>query len=383
MIAPLPNHCDNSVYICERGDPDKLTATQNFTIIAFIVGMFLTCTSLGLVCWTVFAERRKIKKEKSERQQEQTVRSTSTLEEQDKHLVYNNFILFQCLAYIGALLITLLFPILIAATKFSSFGKGPQHATYRETLRKLQLIFQPMQGFFNFLIFMSSKIYQERVIDRNQSYIDVVKKIFTKKYDDPIIISSLSFVEGDLFNNNAFEMHHHEDNGEDGDLSEDDSKPTNLSSPHATDDEKMDGISYPSSGISPPDVDGHSAFSPFSWFSHSRRDSAVSSTGISHGPDIQTNMTDGKDPEFQENPEIDDAPNNTRNNINNHAGTRTRFKRRSVLEENVPINDVSHNNNDNNSKNNKKKKSRRTDEASDPPDTTRTIMKRHSSFLVK
>jgi hypothetical protein len=420
MIAPLPATCNSDIGNCERGSSDKNIPTTVLVILSAMTIFLLTTVSLGLVCRTVFSDSRKIKKQQIERRQQQqqnpSLNLASSLEEEEKkHLVSNKFIVLQALAYIGALLITIFFPLLTAASSYAPFGKGYDYASYRSVLKKLHLIFQPMQGFFNFLIFMTSKIYQQRCIDGDQSIVDIVKKMFKKKYDDPIIISRLSLMEGNLPSQNMFEVDYYYDydrqddnnnNNNGDDLSVDDEdKPTDTSSPHATYDGNMDGISYPSSGVSPPDMDGHSALSLFSWFSRSRRDSAVSSTGISHGPAL----TDGGDSKFHAKPE-NDGPNNTKK----HAGTHSRFKRRSVLEddfqnqpqekelnnnfdagtpntsnknslvideESVPVHDVPDNNYSR--KNSKKKKSKRIDKASDPPAVTRKTMKRHSSFREK
>merc|ERR1712038_546867 len=60
--------------------------------------------------------------------------------------------------------------------------------------KKLQLIFQPLQGFFNFCIFFSSKVFQQWNRDHNQSTVSAMKKVFGKEYDDPVFISRLSIV---------------------------------------------------------------------------------------------------------------------------------------------------------------------------------------------
>ena len=212
--------------------------------------------------------------------------ATVTEEQIERHKASNKFILFQAFSYIGAFLITLIFPLLIISSDY--IAKGPDYETFRYVVRILQLVFQPMQGFFNLLIFLSSKVYQQLNFDRNQTKMDILKKIFKRHYDDPIFLSKLSIVQN---SSNQLELKIFLDDEEDSNEDEHDAR-DNIED---NVDSFVENISYPSN-ISPNMGDisyDVSAASPGSGLSHNSPNSGgisswgngrseVSSTGLSH-----------------------------------------------------------------------------------------------------
>ena len=118
-------------------------------------------------------------------------------------------------------------------------AKGPDYENFRYAIRILQLVFQPMQGFFNLFIFLSSKVYQQLSFERNQTKIDALKKIFKRNYNDPIFISKLSIVQN---SSNQLELNIYLDDKEDSNEDEHDVE-DNV-------DSFVENVSYPSN-ISP------------------------------------------------------------------------------------------------------------------------------------
>eukprot|EP00551_Chaetoceros_affinis_P006606 CAMPEP_0203667292 /NCGR_PEP_ID=MMETSP0090-20130426/4157_1 /ASSEMBLY_ACC=CAM_ASM_001088 /TAXON_ID=426623 /ORGANISM="Chaetoceros affinis, Strain CCMP159" /LENGTH=677 /DNA_ID=CAMNT_0050531411 /DNA_START=32 /DNA_END=2065 /DNA_ORIENTATION=+ len=308
-IDTLPATCIGDGTNCERGNPDALASLTVITLLLVSVMLILVWIALALVCWTAFSDSRTIRRYREQRDEEQHEQSmdadSDDVETSDsaKHISSNMFILQQALSYIGALIITLIFPILTITS--DRYAYGDQYLALKEVIRRLQLVFQPSQGIFNFLIFLSSKIYQQRVADKSISRFDALKKIFGKNHDDPIIISRLSMVQN-YTNANAFDLKFEDYDDEDEEEEEkganhdndDDMDGISYSLPprnektQGVNDDEMEGVSYPSrSGISSRRENQSHRFetwSAFSWFSRKTdsmagRDnggSAVSSTGL-------------------------------------------------------------------------------------------------------
>ncbi len=213
IVAALPAWCSGNGD-CERGSPISAGLGSHLKIVLAISGsiLFLIISSLALVCFTAFCDRRVIRMHESNvnsaadcngesgdnhglqtssPEQSPENRDQTTITSQ-QHKASNNFIIFQAFAYVGAFSLTVIFPILILSSNY--IMPGDAFHTHREVIKKLQLVFQPLQGFFNFCIFFSSKVYQQLNKDRSQSYITAMKKVFAKDYDDPVFISQLSVV---------------------------------------------------------------------------------------------------------------------------------------------------------------------------------------------
>lgn len=96
-------------------------------------------------------------------------------------------VLVQSSAYMIAYICTLLWPVL----HFFTGGR---------TILRLQIIFLPLQGFFNFLIFVSHKIHKHREARPEISRLKIFLSLF-KKYDEPILLSRISLIHHDEIDN--------------------------------------------------------------------------------------------------------------------------------------------------------------------------------------
>lgn len=92
----------------------------------------------------------------------------------------------QALGYICALFITLIFPILRLS------GTMPEQEVLFD---KLGLVFTPLQGFFNFTIFILHKVYNYRRVNPDVSRRQVLYKIFFTTFQEPVFMSRISIVE--------------------------------------------------------------------------------------------------------------------------------------------------------------------------------------------
>jgi hypothetical protein len=67
----------------------------------------------------------------------------------------------------------------------------------REHLDKAMLFFMPLQGFFNFFIFVLLKIYTYRRVHHGSSTFATFKKVLFGKNPEPCVISWISIVNND------------------------------------------------------------------------------------------------------------------------------------------------------------------------------------------
>jgi len=95
-------------------------------------------------------------------------------------------IVIQAIAYFMALILSLLFPIIrIVGVE----GEWPLY---------LQLIFMPLQGFFNFIIFIGHKVYNYSRVNEEDSYCTILRKFFCDSdIQEPILLSRISLVGRD------------------------------------------------------------------------------------------------------------------------------------------------------------------------------------------
>jgi len=93
-------------------------------------------------------------------------------------------IIVQSVAYYFALLLTISFSMIRLIVN----KRMP-------TIEMFQHIFFPLQGFFNFLIFVSHKVYNYKLVHRNESYSSILYKYFvTGETNEPILLSRISLV---------------------------------------------------------------------------------------------------------------------------------------------------------------------------------------------
>ena len=137
---------------------------------------------LVLVCLKVFQAQRLVKQTVENQGETDTSTSENTTTEALKSARWTTrIILLQALLYIMAYLLTTIFPMVSLFPQYNY-----------EVTRKLQIVFMPLQGFFNFLIFVVFKIVNLRKNTPKLSWWDGFRQIFFKGVADPIIISGIT-----------------------------------------------------------------------------------------------------------------------------------------------------------------------------------------------
>uniref|UniRef100_A0A7S3PU89 Uncharacterized protein n=1 Tax=Chaetoceros debilis TaxID=122233 RepID=A0A7S3PU89_9STRA len=97
-------------------------------------------------------------------------------------------VLIQAMVYLLAVTITLIFPIIQMLHLHAEGSLWPNY---------LELIFMPLQGFFNFAIFLYYKVGNFRRHNPDVTSLKVVRLFFTKKVEEPVLISRISIVHFD------------------------------------------------------------------------------------------------------------------------------------------------------------------------------------------
>jgi len=131
-------------------------------------------------------------------------------------------IFVQAISYIIACFMVQIFPTL-------NFNSSKQSTLYNNnTYALFSMIFFPLQGLYNFLIFVSHKVYTLRVADENITLIQALKKVLTHDEEPIVIISRISAVsvrdrEEEYYDGHGddFNFNHHNDHYDDEDGSGD------------------------------------------------------------------------------------------------------------------------------------------------------------------
>jgi hypothetical protein len=96
---------------------------------------------------------------------------------------------FPCLNYFDRYVSTRSNPLL------STGGGRGINGKILENLEKTSLVLLPLQGFFNFVIFLSHKVYNYRRVHKNESISHVLALLFCTSTSDPFFISRISVVK--------------------------------------------------------------------------------------------------------------------------------------------------------------------------------------------
>jgi hypothetical protein len=102
-------------------------------------------------------------------------------------------VLVQACSYITAFLLGVTPPLLLSVGAVDTSGKT--QVTTVDQFEKITLIFLPLQGFFNFIIFVSFKVYNYRRVHPDVSIGRVIKLLFCTFSHEPLFISRISFVK--------------------------------------------------------------------------------------------------------------------------------------------------------------------------------------------
>ena len=208
---PYPSNCISAFGELEPetecirgGDLSRKTATFQ-TIITIGTMIVVVLTSLVLVLWRVYSTERELRimyrklldkaaldhptyanaaLASNRTRDASPVAFTDIVKSQNNTKV----VLYHALAYILAFLLTLLFPIYINLI------------TEGNLLALVMLIIMPLQGFFNFIIFIifiSHKVYNYRRVHTDVSFCSVVRTLFCGALEEPMFMSRLTIVKND------------------------------------------------------------------------------------------------------------------------------------------------------------------------------------------
>lgn len=172
----LPNGCENEK--CIRGSSEVLSLGSQMVIVLNLLNVAFIILSLSIVCFTLCRAMYKSKmsaSESSEKADEYNFRK-----ETSKIVVKHSFL------YIMALVVTQVPSIL------NQTARNPTPTT-----RSLTLIFSPLHGFFNLIIFVWGKIYGIRLRKPTATTIEALKHLLTDKdgADDHAYFSNIEFVD--------------------------------------------------------------------------------------------------------------------------------------------------------------------------------------------
>mmetsp|Transcript_13645 Transcript_13645/g.15890 ORF Transcript_13645/g.15890 Transcript_13645/m.15890 type:complete len:511 (-) Transcript_13645:154-1686(-) len=177
-------------------DMSKAIEVQIFFLFSLIL------TSFGLIIWKTFKIDRalasvsrtqidhNIDNNDGDKDIDRTDCQTSTISQLEdvvsKHQT-TKIVVKQALAYIMTLLLCLIFPLIRVLAKDVAVDN---FAAY------MQLYFMPLQGFFNFLIFIGHKIYNYKRVYGEEAYCTILRKYFCESdMAEPLLFSSLSIIE--------------------------------------------------------------------------------------------------------------------------------------------------------------------------------------------
>jgi hypothetical protein len=197
--VPYPNECGiyESVQ-CIRGNSKYL---MTFRIMIAVVILYVFCIiafSLGMVIWKVIQTDHMINYLSKFYRDRGREDMTKVLE---KHR-NSKAVLVQACSYITAFLLGVTPPLLLSVGAVDTSGKT--QVTTVDQFEKITLIFLPLQGFFNFIIFVSFKVYNYRRVHPDVSIGRVIKLLFCTSSHEPLFISRISFVKKNEEDSNEF-----------------------------------------------------------------------------------------------------------------------------------------------------------------------------------
>eukprot|EP00557_Chaetoceros_sp_GSL56_P010431 CAMPEP_0176479800 /NCGR_PEP_ID=MMETSP0200_2-20121128/1936_1 /TAXON_ID=947934 /ORGANISM="Chaetoceros sp., Strain GSL56" /LENGTH=367 /DNA_ID=CAMNT_0017875875 /DNA_START=593 /DNA_END=1693 /DNA_ORIENTATION=- len=210
---PYPEECayDKSIE-CIRGSANAMVVLRQGLVVLIVFDFSLILVTMVLVIVKAIQTNRVIEmvykqlKGRSDSprwHQEMNVRH---------HLVarQNNVkaTIVHALSYILAFLTVLIIPLLISVDTFENPFENPldmDESQWEKRFRvdKAMLVLLPMQGVFNFFIFISLKIYSYRKTYTGASIFQTFRKVFLERIQEPCYISRISIVNHDRENDGA------------------------------------------------------------------------------------------------------------------------------------------------------------------------------------
>jgi len=192
QIIPYPGSCMTHVVDCIRGDPEVMAKMLPVLYLIIPLDLIIIFISMVLVIRAVIRTDRLLKTVTAVFVDSENINIQQEVERQRR----TKASLLQAVSYVLAFALTLLFPLMRLTLYFTNFTSTQDEENKSFALfDKLTLVFLPLQGFFNFVIFLCFKVYNHRRVNREKSTCQILKIIFVTSVQDPIIISGISMVK--------------------------------------------------------------------------------------------------------------------------------------------------------------------------------------------
>lgn len=180
---------------CIRGNRDLLVVALYMFFVLIPLNFVIIVVSLLLVVHKVIQTDRTLTA--------MTILYKETADEEIQNIRLKNgrskAVLVQAISYISSFLLAFTLPFLNALDHLLSVGNNTHDDGRKDGVnvgidRVLVFLF-PLQGFFNFIIFISFKVYNYRRICKDASICSILRRLFTSSAHDPTFISRISIVK--------------------------------------------------------------------------------------------------------------------------------------------------------------------------------------------
>jgi hypothetical protein len=188
---PYTSWCTTSAYPMScRDENEECIRGFNASTVLMISGGLTSFQSFVIIVGSLALVIRKVRK--TEKLLYCSSTSNATFKDLadliEKH-INTKAVLIQALLYITAFLVGVIPPFVrVIAEQFDA------SEVYLLHLLQVTLFFLPLQGFFNFLIFISYKVYNYRRMNKTESIGYVLRLLFFTSAHEPYYISRISFV---------------------------------------------------------------------------------------------------------------------------------------------------------------------------------------------
>mmetsp|Transcript_22483 Transcript_22483/g.27561 ORF Transcript_22483/g.27561 Transcript_22483/m.27561 type:complete len:428 (-) Transcript_22483:236-1519(-) len=186
---------------CVRGEHRMYKLNQILVSALFGLVFLIVITTLVMICVRVVKVNRQyllVKVREENRlisavdsvadSMHHQIKKQSITEKIRKNHEVTKTVLIQALVYFLAFFLTLVFPLIQLAGLHKEGAHWPNY---------LELIFMPMQGFFNFLIFIYFKVANYRRMHTGASTKEILRLFFLGKAIEPLEISRISLLKFD------------------------------------------------------------------------------------------------------------------------------------------------------------------------------------------
>jgi len=193
-VKSLPNNCEEDDYApkCERGHPKYYSKLLIGLVLIASSALIAAISSLILVCRKVYKQQKQL--EEYTRQMTETHENSVFNNDRLRALNTRNTLTraatLQSIAYITVFLLSVILPML------SGTNAIPSRSDFvYQICKKIDLVFQPMQGFLNFLVFIGSKVAIRRRSHPDLSIGQSLQDLFCTHdhSDDLIVVTGINF----------------------------------------------------------------------------------------------------------------------------------------------------------------------------------------------